>query len=223
MFDLDGTLIDSVPGIARALREAFRCAGKAMPEGEVSQFVGPPIRVIARGLDPSLTDADLSLIEPAYRASYDSDGWRHSALYPEVTETLTHLRAKGLPLFVVTNKPRLPTARLLAHFELDSLFTEVLSRDSREPPYPEKASMLADLICRRKLRPEQAWMVGDTAEDGEAAARCGMPFVYATYGYGGACGALTMAQNAALTPALTTIDRIAHIRRHLPSEGTLRP
>jgi phosphoglycolate phosphatase len=194
LFDLDGTLIDSVPGIAAALAEAFTAAGRTMPAADIRRVIGPPIRRIALGVDPTLTGAELDLIEPAYRALYDGSAWRETILFPTVADTLKTLHSRGHRLFVVTNKPRIPTMQILSHLGLLELFEEILTRDSATPHYPSKAAMLADLVARR-VKPaslpasassDRTWtlMVGDTAEDLEAAEANHLPFAFATYGYG---------------------------------------
>ena len=68
VFDLDGTLIDSSPGIALSLAAAFQSVGRVMPETDIRKAIGPPIRIIARRVEPSLTDAELDGIEPSYRS-----------------------------------------------------------------------------------------------------------------------------------------------------------
>ncbi len=184
VFDLDGTLIDSTPGIASSLAAAFQSVGRAVPQTDIRKAIGPPIRIIARRVEPSLTDAELDSIEPVYRTDYDTRGWRNTLLFDGVAETLHDLHTRGLQLFIVTNKPRIPTTNVLTHFNLHPLFREVLSRDSRSPIFPSKAEMLATLIEQHRLSPDSTLMVGDTIEDQETAHANHLPFLYVTYGYG---------------------------------------
>jgi phosphoglycolate phosphatase len=184
VFDLDGTLIDSTPGINGALRTAFQSVGRTMPEVDLRRVIGPPITVIARHIEPLLSDTEVAGIERSYRAIYDSDGWRDTLAYPTVADTLRVLHRHDLRLFVVTNKPLIPTTNILAHLGLDDLFVEALTRDSRSPHYASKADMLSDLLGRHRLQPDTTLMVGDTHEDQEAAHANGLDFLYATYGYG---------------------------------------
>lgn len=184
VFDLDGTLIDSAPGISASLKAAFRFAGRNMPRAEVRSVIGPPIGVIARRIEPTLTDAEVKLIEQEYRSSYDSEGWRETVAFEGVVEALPRLHAAGWRLFVVTNKPRVPTQKILALLKIESALEAVLSRDSRTPRYASKAEMLADLMAIHKLEPSSTVMVGDTQEDGEAALANHLQFVHVSYGYG---------------------------------------
>jgi phosphoglycolate phosphatase len=74
IFDLDGTLIDSMAGIGSALKTAFQAAGRTMPGVDLRRVIGPPITIIARSIEPLLTDAEAAIIERSYRANYDRDG-----------------------------------------------------------------------------------------------------------------------------------------------------
>lgn len=184
LFDLDGTIIDSCPGIAAALSAAFRAAGRIMPTADLRTIVGPPIRIIAARIDSTLTEGELLQIEQAYRAAYDSDGWLDTLLFDGVFPVLQELREAGAQLFVVTNKPRIPTAKILSHFGMTDLFQEILTRDSRTPGYSGKAEMLSTLLLRHRLSPESTVMIGDTVEDRDAAIANSLEFIHARYGFG---------------------------------------
>jgi phosphoglycolate phosphatase len=184
VFDLDGTLVDSSPGIATSLAMAFQAVGRVMPTADFRKAIGPPLRGIARRVEPTITDAELDIIEPLYRTDYDSRGWRDTVIFDGVVKTLTELQSYGIRFFIVTNKPVLPTRQILEQFELQQFFEEVLSRDSRSPAFASKAEMLASLIERYDLSPESTLMVGDTIEDLETAHANHVPFLYVTYGFG---------------------------------------
>ena len=184
IFDLDGTLIDSCPGIGSSLSAAFRSVGRKMPAADLRAAVGPPIRVIAARIEPTLSEAELVQIELTYRTRYDNDGWRETVLFDGVAETLQALHIAGASMFIVTNKPRIPTEKILTQLDLIHLFREVSTRDSRTPAYDSKTEMLSDLLQRYSLDSESTMMIGDTLEDEKAAAANGLRFLYATYGYG---------------------------------------
>jgi phosphoglycolate phosphatase len=182
--DLDGTLIDSTPGIHSSLAAAFEAAGRAMPPTDLRRIIGPPITVIARRIEPSLTDDEVLIIERIYRKLYDSEGWRQTVAFESVDATLKTLQATGKQLFIVTNKPKIPTGNILATLGLNMLFTESLTRDSRTPHFASKAEMVNDILSRHRLAPESIVMVGDTIEDQESAHAHGLRFLHARYGFG---------------------------------------
>jgi phosphoglycolate phosphatase len=206
-FDLDGTLVDSNPGIASALRAAFASIGRAVPDRDIRSAIGPPIRILARRLDPQLTDDQCAAIEQAYRTLYDGEHWRQTLLFEGVDETLRHLHRTARRLFVVTNKPRIPTLKILQHFKLEPLFADIVTRDSTNPPFPNKAAMLRHLILHHQFNPAAATMVGDTAEDEEAAVANEIPFLFMTYGYGVA------------GPNSRRLERFADLLLNSPEEG----
>jgi phosphoglycolate phosphatase len=184
IFDLDGTLVDSIPGIGSSLREAFLSVGRKMPLADLRAAIGPPISIIAQRLEPELSYDEIVQIERHYRSSYDNEGWRSTPLFPGVAETLHTCVKRGYRLFIVTNKPRIPTKKILQYLKLESLFEEIVTRDSRSPAYASKADMLQYLLEKHALTLETTVMVGDTIEDCEAAQFHHLPFIYVAYGYG---------------------------------------
>ena len=184
VFDLDGTLIDSLPGIRASLAEAFSTVGRQMPDNDLRNTIGPPISVIARRIAPPLTDEEVSQIERHYRKAYDSVGWRYTVAFDGVIQTLQSLRQCGLRLFIVTNKPRTPTEKIIAYLGWQDFFDGILSRDSRTPVYASKADILRDLLDAYGLAAHSALMLGDTVEDEEAAVANNLRFVHVSYGYG---------------------------------------
>jgi phosphoglycolate phosphatase len=88
-------------------------------------------------------------------------------------------------LFVVSNKPKHITMRILEAEGVARLFEEIVTRDSRQPSYSGKHEMMAMLLSSYRLEPGNCMMVGDTLEDGLAAAKARMNFVLMSHGYGG--------------------------------------
>ena len=164
IFDLDGTLIDSLPGIEQALAAAFATLGRTLPPNTLRPLIGPPIRLIALRLDPTLTESETLEIERTYRSFYDNETWKSTSLFPEVESTLKALHRSGHKLFILTNKPSLPARRILDHFTLTNLFTAIVTRDSISPPFPTKSAMLAHLLTHHDLDPKHCLLVGDTPE-----------------------------------------------------------
>lgn len=184
IFDLDGTLIDSLPGIEFSVKAAFADCGLPYPAVNLRSMIGPPIRSILAQIARTTTPAILDDLERAFRASYDSVGWRQSFTYPGTEKALISLRNAGLRLFIVTNKPRHISMRILEMTEIQKLFESVVTRDSRVPPYADKKEMIASLMISRALDSGDCLVIGDTEEDAAAAAECNVRFVYVSHGYG---------------------------------------
>ena len=183
-FDLDGTLLDSLPGIEFSIDQAFSICGLPKRNIDLKQLIGPPIRTILAHCAREATDAQLQQLETAFRQSYDSDGWQKTLHFPGSTQALRELHALGIPLFVVSNKPGHISREILRRESLLSLFTAVVTRDSITPPFPAKAAMIEHLLRRFQLDSECCIMVGDTAEDADAAAAMLVSFILMTQGYG---------------------------------------
>ena len=186
IFDLDGTLVDSLPGIAWSVDAALRSCGLAPSNRNLAPLVGPPVRDILAAVSGVTDAALLDRLEYGFRASYDSRGWRRTVCHAGVSEMLRRLTASRASLWVVTNKPRLATARILQELKLSGFFRETVCRDSRLPVFTSKAEMLRDLVDRRRLDREECLMVGDTAEDAHAAESARIACVIVPHGYGAA-------------------------------------
>lgn len=210
VFDLDGTLVDSLPGIEGALRAAFGSLGYAWPAGNVRDAIGPSLQTMVKQMAPALTDVEASAIAVAYRSVYDESGWRETFLFAGVAATLEALHDAGCRLFVATNKPHIPALKILKHLSLLRWFDGVHTRDAREPHFADKTAMLRDLLATYEIAARDAAMVGDTAEDEAAAAASGLRFFFMSHGYGEARG------------AVERIDRFADLLHWSPKIG-VRP
>jgi phosphoglycolate phosphatase len=184
LFDLDGTLLDSLPGIAYSVQAAFDAAGLHERAYNLRQLIGPPIRTIlsraAETSDPALLDT----LERYFRASYDNEGWRRSVCFPDAFEVLQAMKKSGHRLFIVTNKPRHSSTMAIEAEGIAPFFEGIYTRDSTEPPYATKADMLHALLTDQHLSPQECVMVGDTIEDASAAAMHQIDFIFMEHGYG---------------------------------------
>jgi phosphoglycolate phosphatase len=183
-FDLDGTLFDSFPGIAFSIKEAFTACGLPIQPRDLREIIGPPIRTILAHAASQATDSDLDLLECAFRNSYDSDGWQKTLLYPGTHVMLREAHGLGIQLFVVSNKPRHISVKILEREGMLVLFDAILTRDSSEPPYTGKEQMIEHLLQSFQLDANRCIMVGDTAEDADAAAAMQVSFAWVAHGYG---------------------------------------
>jgi phosphoglycolate phosphatase len=184
IFDLDGTLVDSRPGIQASLEQAVRQVFPKINTHALDFTIGPQIRDIIHNTLGQLTELEMSALESAFRASYDSEGWKNTQIYPGVYETLVALVKRVKNLYIITNKPQLPTSRLLAQVGLTKYFCDVLSPDSRQPKFANKAAILRFLLKKHSIPVEYACYVGDSEEDLVAAQICGISFIGIEYGYG---------------------------------------
>ncbi len=168
-FDLDGTLVDSLPDIIAGIREAIAEHELPVPPVDrVRPFIGLPLHDTFVALAPQ---GDPDSLSAAYRRIYPSRFTRSSAPFAEVTQVLTTLRERGFRLAVTTTKGT-PMARdLLAALGLSDLLDHVQGTDG----FPAKPA--PDVIERAlsALGAEGVWMVGDTTHDIGAGRAAGLP------------------------------------------------
>lgn len=188
LFDLDGTLLDSLPGIQYSIVEAFRTCGLPMADVELRLLIGPPIRTILSrlivGVSAEAKEQHLACLERAFRASYDSDGWQQTYHYAGTVAMLKQMKEQSLRLFVVSNKPRHISLKILERERTLEYFDQIVTRDSRVPQYAGKYEMISYLLTEQVIQPADCLMVGDTIEDAEAAAAARVRFCLITHGYG---------------------------------------
>lgn len=184
LFDLDGTILDSLPGIEYSVGAAFRARGCELFHADLRSVIGPPIRnILARAGEVKNTET-LDGLEREFRKSYDSEGWQKTVCYPNAKDALGALRTRGHRLFVVSNKPQHISLRILEREGLLGLFEAILTADTRTPKFSGKAEMLHALLARYGISPAECILVGDTMEDADAAAGECIRFVFMTHGYG---------------------------------------
>lgn len=184
LFDLDGTLIDSSPGILASFGRVLAAHGLVPAVPLEASLIGPPLAVTLRQVSGIADEAVLARLVEAFKADYDSEGYRATTVFPGVAEGLAHLAAAGCRLYIVTNKRLVPTRKILAALGLADYFAGVHTRDETEPMAPSKTAVARRVIARYAIDPARACFVGDSDEDAAAARENGLPFIHAIYGYG---------------------------------------
>jgi phosphoglycolate phosphatase len=182
IFDLDGTLTDSKPGILDCLRKTLEERGLPVP-ASLDRFIGPPVEEWVTYLLPEGTREEHAALARDYRGCYEREGWSNNAVYPGVREMLLKLGEAGFPLYVCTSKHEHFAVRILDLFELSPLFTATYG-DKIEYPSHTKADLLARLLMEHGLNADFAWMIGDRSFDFEAARANGVRSMAAGWGYG---------------------------------------
>ncbi|HET9044214.1 MAG TPA: phosphoglycolate phosphatase [Burkholderiales bacterium] len=188
LFDLDGTLLDSAPDLAAAANAMLAELGlPARDPAVIATYIGKGIpKLVERTLTGSLDAvADPVLFAralPIYERYYAKESGRRSVPFPRVFEGLCALRDAGLPLACITNKAERFTLDLLRRTGLDGFFPVVVCGDTvaRKKPDPEP---VLTACARLNVRPADALMIGDSANDCQAARAAGCPVWCVPYGY----------------------------------------
>jgi phosphoglycolate phosphatase len=182
IFDLDGTLTDSKPGILGCLREVLE-ARKMSGYGSLDRFIGPPVEQWVEEMLPHGSAADREALASDYRACYDRVGWSNNSVYPGVAEMLAQLHHAGFPLYVCTSKHEHFAVRILENFGIAKYFNAIYG-DRIDYESHTKSDLLARTLSQNAIDRASAWMVGDRSFDIEAAHLNGIRCLGARWGYG---------------------------------------
>lgn len=184
LFDLDGTLIDSVPDLRAALNRMLRERGRLpLSAAEVKSMVGDGVpALVARALGARGADPGDATALPRFLALYEAEPARLTRPYPQVAETLAALRRRGYRTAVCSNKPQHATILVLRALKLDGLFDGIAGGDRYPVRKPDPGHLLR-LIGELGGDPGAAAMTGDNEIDAAAAHAAGMPLVLMRYGY----------------------------------------
>jgi phosphoglycolate phosphatase len=190
LFDLDGTLLDTVDAIAAALNQALSERSlAALPVAQVRMMIGrggPVLIERALGwLGETLDQSEQAALLQRYFLHYEhvESSAEHSAtIYPGVGDSLRQLQRLQLKLAVVTNKQKHLAEGLLERLALSQYIDVLVGGDScaRRKPDPQPLQMACDVLG---VASAQALMVGDSINDVLAARAAGMPVVCVPYGY----------------------------------------
>ena len=184
LFDLDGTLLDTSPGIFETANHTMRELGfRELPNAQLRKFVGPPLPAcfrVACGLDEKLISTACDI----YRKRYAADGGMYKAnFYAGVEPLLTDLGRRGITLGVATLKLESLAVKVLEHFGLASFFSTIAGADATG--LLDKAGIIDVALDRLQVVDRRdVVMVGDTPHDLEGARSAGVGFVGVYWGFG---------------------------------------
>lgn len=192
LFDLDGTLIDSVGDIAAAVNAALAKRGlRTFRDEEIATMIGAGARtLIERAMTAARTGEDAAALDPrevddCYRdflAKYEAAPCTKTGIFPGGREAIADLKMDGIALGVVTNKPHGLTERILELLGVRGDFGSVVGASDRYPLKPAPDMILASLE-ELDVPANQAVMVGDSAADVGSARAAGIPSLVVTHGY----------------------------------------
>ncbi len=212
LFDLDGTLLDTVGDIALALKRAFADRGfEAPPQADVRQMIGRGAPMLverackARALElDDATKADLLERFFDHYGQLQVTGEGSAEPFAGVREGLHALHLAGVPMAIVTNKQQVFAHALMIRLELASYVKVIVGGDTcaRRKPDPQPLQWAA---AQLGINDAQTLMVGDSVNDVTAARAAGMPVVCVPYGY-----------NEGQDPATLTCDAFVDSIDRLP-------
>lgn len=191
LFDLDGTLANTIPQLAIAASKSAVAIGLNPPSVETTKgFVGNGVnmllaRVIAGRFDVELKDVDPSLLKRArdvFNVEYTKGLDKDYNLYEGVKEGLEYFKSRGIKLAVVTNKPQMFALPLLSYMGIKDYFDFILGGEVIPERKPDPTPLYY-VLDKLQVSKDDAVMVGDSNNDIEAGNNANMTTVFFSYGY----------------------------------------
>ena len=185
IFDLDGTLVDSLPGITAGLNRALAIHGfPAHPAARVKGFVGNGSRMLVRrGIGGTPTDELVEQVHQDFFTAYEEtslEGGTH--LYPGIREMLEVLHQEGLPLAVCSNKPHHYTVEIMDRMFDWVPWAMILGQQESLPRKPDPTGAL-QIARQMELPPAKIAFVGDSVVDFETARAARMQAILVEWGF----------------------------------------
>ncbi|RKG37190.1 HAD-IA family hydrolase [Acinetobacter rongchengensis] len=185
LIDLDGTLTDPKVGITTSARYGLAKVEHPIPESEnIDWIIGPPLKAsLAKILNVDVNDvlADQALL--GYRERFAVTGLFENHVFEDIAETLAALKNKGYRLFLATAKPEVYARQILDHFDLLKYF-EYPYGSELNGERTNKGDLIAYILKKEQLNPEECLMVGDREHDIFGARNNGIETIAVEYGYG---------------------------------------
>ncbi len=196
LFDLDGTISESAPGIIRSVRYGLAAVG--IDEDDMDKlhtFIGPPLNTQMKKLY-DMKDEDIVTAVLKFRELYESSAIYDCSAYEGIEALLKDARAAGYKLAVASSKPEPSVKEIIRHFGFADLFHVICGSDPKNEfkkgsNFNQKAWTIQTALSRLEAQgaPKEdlashAVMIGDTGYDADGAAMMHLPCIGVTYGYG---------------------------------------
>jgi len=186
LFDFDGTLIDSSGDIIDSLKLAYISSGHKDKLEIPLSLLGPPVSEMIKHLTPHLDKKLCETINANFREIYDNSLYPKTFLYEGVLDFLAQCLQNKITLFVVTNKMKLATQRILSILKIEDFFKDVITPDHVSGKRMNKNEMVEYAIKMNFLQNKAAILVGDSVSDIEAAHLNGIESIGFFSGFGNA-------------------------------------
>lgn len=186
VFDLDGTITDSCPGILNAIRYALKKRGIREPEENVLRsFIGPPLQKQFQEVF-SLTEKEGAEMVSIYREYYGEQGIFENRVYDGVTEMLKRLKDAGVKILMATSKPEKYAKQIADHFEFEKYFDFIggACMDGTRTVKHEVIEYVLESCRISEADRKNTVMIGDRHHDIEGAKQSGLHSIGVLYGYG---------------------------------------
>lgn len=185
VFDLDGTLVDTIPDIARSFNEVLRIAGYPVhPENSYVNMVGWGLRhTMESALPPGIPEISISNLVENVTNNYREAPVQSSCIYKGIPELLEYLTGLGVSSCIYTNKDEAVARKVVGTLFKPGLFDEVIGKGADLPGKPDVEALFSR-IGEEKRGDLSILFVGDSIVDARTASNAGFAFAVAGWGYG---------------------------------------
>ena len=183
IFDLDGTLLNTIDDLGNACNYALRQAG--MPEHPLAAYnymVGNGVRKLMERAAPDAKAEDIDALLADFRVYYDTHCTECTRPYPGIKELLTNLSRQGIKLAVASNKYQAAVDKIISHFFGDVEFAAIRGEQTGCPRKPDPSILFA-ILGETPTAKSDVMMVGDSAVDMETARRACVESAGVTWGF----------------------------------------
>ena len=178
IFDLDGTISKSAPGILNAFEYALEKMGKTYSMDDLYKYIGPPLREsFVKELGEDLADQGVDF----YREYYFNKGLFETEIYDGIKDLLDNLNSKGYKIFLATSKGEESSKKILEYFGILDYFSYVSGSENNKNT---KKKVIDHLLKENNIKASESIMIGDRSYDIEAASNLEVKTIAVTYGYG---------------------------------------
>ena len=181
LFDVDGTLVHSSPGILATLEHTFRAVGIDPQTVDLACYLGPPLR--RSFAEHCSSEAEVEHMVDLYREQYHRVGQHQCQVFEGVEAMLQTLKQAGIKLYTATSKPVVVVTPILHEQGLAGYF-DFIGVASEDKSVDTKTAVMKLVLARPELQGLRVLMVGDRHDDMRGAADCGVPAAAVLYGYG---------------------------------------
>ena len=209
LIDLDGTLTDPKVGITTSARYGLAKIGHPIADDiNIDWIIGPPLKAsLAKILNVAPDDILAEQALMGYRERFAVTGLYENHVFEDIISTLETLQQQGYRLFLATAKPEIYARQILEHFELLKYFVHPYGSELNGDR-THKADLIAYILEKEQLQPQECLMVGDREHDILGARHNGIETIAVEYGYGSD-------QELSLAQPKARIQRFADLLNHL--------
>ena len=220
LFDLDGTLVNTLPGLTELVNQMRSDFDKPpLSEEKVGKYIGKGMFVLVRramtdSMDEPFPEEMFNLAVKSMARHVEAGRYSKGVLYPDTIETIKFVKNLGLKTAIVTNKPYQMTLDTLAGKGLLELVDLVVGGDSaaRPKPYPDPLIYACEKL---RVAPEEVLMVGDSGNDSSAAKQAGVPSILVRTGWS---EGVPLDEIAKRDETAAMIDHLSDLKAYLPTQ-----